>query len=40
MGFSVFVEAINLRMRKKTEPVHLRDAYHQTAETPGPPKAS
>jgi predicted tellurium resistance membrane protein TerC len=39
MGFSVFVEAINLRMRKKTEPVHLRDAYHE-AETPGPRKAS
>ena len=39
MGFSVFVEAINLRMRKKTEPVHLRDPYH-AGETPGPPKAS
>src|SRR5688572_208729 len=39
MGFSVFVEALNLKMRKKTEPVHLRDAYHQ-GETPGPPKAS
>ena len=39
MGFSVFVEAINLRMRKKTEPVHLRDAYH-AGETQGPPKAS
>jgi predicted tellurium resistance membrane protein TerC len=40
MGFSVFVEAINLRMRKKTEPVHLRDAYHKEVETPGPRKAS
>ena len=39
MGFSVFVEALNLKMRKKTEPVHLRDAYHE-AETPGPRKAS
>ena len=39
MGLSVFVEDINLRMRKKTEPVHLRDPYH-TGETPGPPKAS
>src|SRR5688500_6979571 len=39
MGFSVFVEAINLRVRKKTEPVHLREAYHE-AETPGPRKAS
>ena len=39
MGFSVFVEALNLKMRKKTEPVHLRDAYHE-AETKGPSKAS
>ena len=27
MGFSVFVEMINLRLRAKTKPVHLRDAY-------------
>ena len=40
MGFSVFVEAMNLRMRKKAEPVHLRDAYVADPETPGPPKAS
>jgi predicted tellurium resistance membrane protein TerC len=40
MGFSVFVEAINLRMRKKSEPVHLRDAYVAEPETPGPRKAS
>ena len=40
MGFSVFVEAINLRVRKKTEPVHLRDAYVADAETPGTRKAS
>jgi predicted tellurium resistance membrane protein TerC len=40
MGFSVFVEALNLKMRKKTEPVHLREAYHEAAETPGPRKAS
>ena len=40
MGFSVFVEAMNLRMRKKAEPVHLRDAYVADAETPGPPQAS
>jgi predicted tellurium resistance membrane protein TerC len=39
MGFSVFVEAINLRVRKKAEPVHLREAYHE-AETKGPSKAS
>jgi predicted tellurium resistance membrane protein TerC len=40
MGFSVFVEAINLRVRKKTEPVHLRDAYVADPETPGTRKAS
>ena len=27
MGFSVFVEMINLRMRRKTEPVHLKERY-------------
>jgi predicted tellurium resistance membrane protein TerC len=27
MGFSVFVEAINLRMRKTTKPVHLHEPY-------------
>jgi predicted tellurium resistance membrane protein TerC len=27
MGFSVFVEMINLRVRGKSEPVHLRSAY-------------
>ncbi len=27
MGFSVFVEMINLRMRAKARPVHLRDRY-------------
>ena len=27
MGFSVFVEMINLRMRAKAAPVHLREAY-------------
>ncbi len=27
MGFSVFVEMINLRLRAKTKPVHLRDPY-------------
>ena len=31
MGFSVFVEMINLRVRKKMGPVHLRQPY-----TPGP----
>ena len=27
MGFSVFVEMINLRVRKKAEPVHLHQSY-------------
>jgi len=27
MGFSVFVEAINLRMKKKSVPVHLHEPY-------------
>jgi predicted tellurium resistance membrane protein TerC len=43
MGFSVFVEMINLRLRRKAPPVQLRDAYVPEvpeAETPGPPKAS
>lgn len=43
MGFSVFVEAMNLKMRKKATPVHLRDAYVADPpkdETPGRPKAS
>jgi predicted tellurium resistance membrane protein TerC len=32
MGFSVFVEMINLRLRKVTQPVHLHERY--TPETP------
>lgn len=33
MAFSVFVELLNLRLRKpKTEPVHLRDAYTDAGE--------
>ena len=40
MGFSVFVEVLNLRLRggsKGGEPVHLRDPYHITdAEQAGP----
>lgn len=27
MGFSVFVEVLNLQLRKKTTPVHLHEAY-------------
>ena len=40
MGFSVFVEAMNLKMRKKVAPVELREAYVPEAETKGPSKAS
>ena len=37
MAFSVFVEMLNLRLRKtKTEPVHLRHAFGDVPETPGP----
>ena len=37
MAFSVFVEALNLRLRKsKTEPVNLRDAYNETEEAKAP----
>jgi len=31
MGFSVFVETINLRVRAKTSPVHLRERYAEDA---------
>ncbi len=34
MGFSIFVEMINLRVRGKSDPVHLKQAY---AEAPAPP---
>jgi predicted tellurium resistance membrane protein TerC len=40
MGFSVFVEMINLRLRRPAAPVRLRDAYVPESETSGPPKAS
>jgi len=35
MGFSVFVEVLNLRIREKTSPVHLRQSYvaEETSET-------
>jgi len=39
MGFSVFVEMINLRLRPKTEPVQLRQPFAEP-ETPGPSQAS
>ena len=40
MGFSVFVEAMNLKMRKKANPVHLHEPYVAESETKRPPKAS
>ena len=32
MGFSVFVEMINLRMRRRVEPVHLKERYANESE--------
>ena len=29
MAFSVFVEMLNIRLRRISRPVHLRDAYHE-----------
>src|SRR4051812_36305229 len=40
MGFSVFVEMINLRVRSRARPVQLRDPYAGGPETPGGPEAS
>ncbi|MES1210792.1 MAG: TerC family protein, partial [Acidobacteriota bacterium] len=34
MGFSVFVEMLNLRMKKKSQPVHLREPYVAEAKPP------
>ena len=34
MGFAVFVETLNLRARKRAEPVHLRDAYAEKKACP------
>ncbi|HEY0140482.1 MAG TPA: TerC family protein [Thermoanaerobaculia bacterium] len=31
MGFSVFVELLNVRFRKTAKPVKLHDAYHETS---------
>ena len=35
MGFSVFVEMINLRLRKVVEPVHLHERYTEADSSPG-----
>jgi predicted tellurium resistance membrane protein TerC len=44
MGFSVFVEAINIRVRRKVEPVHLKERYTAAPAAPpgtkAPPRAS
>jgi predicted tellurium resistance membrane protein TerC len=38
MGFSIFVEVLNLRIRARTEPVHLRPLPEEAVEAPaGPP---
>jgi hypothetical protein len=34
MGFSVFVEMINLRMRRKVDPVHLKERYVDESGSP------
>jgi hypothetical protein len=34
MGFSVFVEMINMRLRKKTVPVDLHERYAPDASPP------
>lgn len=34
MGFSVFVEAVNIRVRRKVEPVHLHQRYHADESSP------
>ncbi|MGH6930175.1 MAG: TerC family protein, partial [Dongiaceae bacterium] len=35
MGFSVFVEALNLLQRRRAKPVHLRHAYAETTAPAG-----
>jgi predicted tellurium resistance membrane protein TerC len=40
MGFSVFVEMINLRLRKVTAPVHLHERYTPDGESTTPPSAA
>ncbi|MEX2546937.1 MAG: TerC family protein [Chloroflexota bacterium] len=37
MGFSVFVEVLNIRARTRGKPVHLRDAYTKEREADAPP---
>ena len=37
MGFSVFVEMINLRLRKVAKPVHLHERYTEDSATTAPP---
>src|SRR5687767_4386940 len=37
MGFSVFVELLNIRAHTRKEPVHLRDAYLKEREADAPP---
>jgi predicted tellurium resistance membrane protein TerC len=37
MGFSVFVEVLNIRARHRAVPVHLRDAYTKERAADSPP---
>ena len=36
MGFSVFVEALNMAQRSRVKPVHLRQAYAEDDKAPAP----
>jgi predicted tellurium resistance membrane protein TerC len=38
MGFSVFVEMINMRLRKVASPVHLHERYAEDTPPAGPAK--
>ena len=38
MGFSVFVEALNMAQRRRAKPVHLRQAYAEANDKGAPPK--
>jgi predicted tellurium resistance membrane protein TerC len=40
MAFSVFVELLNMRLRKKGAPVELHDAYHTSGLDGAPPKTA
>jgi predicted tellurium resistance membrane protein TerC len=37
MGFSIFVEALNMAHRRRAKPVHLRQAYAERTDNKAPP---